>query len=66
MHNNVLQVGRAGVQATVLELESVHNLTGERLEGEEKPRTQHSQEDMEIAVLLQEICAIREERADIR
>ena len=44
-----------------MELESVH--ATDRV-GEEGPR--HTQEDMEVAVLLQEVASFREERADIR
>ena len=64
------------MQATVLELESIHSLphhttpstnnkddtTTNSREGGARDR----EEEMEIAVLLQEICAIREEKADIR
>ena len=61
-------MGRAGVQATVLELESVHatdRATSRPEDDEARPR-HHTQEDMELAVLLQEIASFREERADLR
>ena len=66
---NVVKVGRAGVQATVQELECVHGMLELEPPGStehQKVGVQHTQEELEVAVLLQEICSIREERADIR
>ncbi len=65
------------MQATVLELESIHSLasaaTTNTSNNNNKDDTaarscggRDREEEMEIAVLLQEICAIREDKADIR
>jgi hypothetical protein len=62
-----VQVGKASVMATVLELESVYCDTEERGGGGERAGSNHTQEEeMEVAVLLQELCSIKEERADLR
>ena len=53
-----VKVGRAGVQATVLELESVHGMLEPRDQELVKGGVQHTQEELEVAVLLQEICSI--------
>jgi hypothetical protein len=54
--------------ATVLELESVYCDTEERgVGGVERAGSNHTQEEeMEVAVLIQELCSIKEERADLR
>jgi hypothetical protein len=63
--------------ATVLELESVYcdntedrQRTGGGTDENDSMRSAtrrlHSQEDMEAAVLLQELCSIKEERADLK
>jgi hypothetical protein len=54
--------------ATVLELESVYCDTEERGGGVgERAGSNHTQEEeMEVAVLIQELCSIKEERADLR
>ncbi len=60
-------MGKASVMATVLELESVYCDTEERGGGGERAGSNHTQEEeMEVAVLIQELCSIKEERADLR
>ena len=58
------------MQGTVMELESVHSVedgrTGGRREEGRKDRRGSSTAELETAVLLQEMMAGREERADLR
>ncbi len=52
--------------ATLLELESVYCDIEQRGRGEAGRSGHAHQEDMEVAVLMQELCSIKEERADLR
>merc|ERR1719458_1462378 len=69
-HIGRLKVLRAQVQGTVMELESVHALMlreGEKKEKENiEERRVGSAAELETAVLVQELMAGREERADLR
>lgn len=65
----LLQVGRVQVQGTVMELESIHSVEEGRKDRREegrKDRRGSSTAELEMAVLLQEMMAGREERADLR
>ena len=66
-------MGKASVMATVLELESVYCDTEEHGGPDENTagirsatHRRHTQEEMEAAVLMQELCSIKEERADLK
>jgi len=63
-HIGHLKVGRAQVQGTVMELESWVREESEAREGEVRGSTMAA--ELEAAVLVQELMAGREERADLR
>ncbi|XP_076131509.1 colorectal mutant cancer protein-like, partial [Alosa pseudoharengus] len=58
-----LKNDRAAVQLTMLELESVHV---DPLSSELKPRTDSQRLDLENAVLMQELMAMKEEMAELK
>ncbi|XP_063067086.1 colorectal mutant cancer protein [Engraulis encrasicolus] len=58
-----LKNDRAAVQLTMLELESVHV---DPLSSEVKPRTDSQRLDLENAVLMQELMAMKEEMAELK
>ena len=68
-HISKLKVGRSQVQSTVMELESIHadkDPPPVSTLSSQDSRNGNSNADLEMAVLIQELMGMREERADLR
>jgi len=68
-HISKLKVGRSQVQSTVMELESIHadkDPPPVSTLSSQESRNGNSNADLEMAVLIQELMCMREERADLR
>ena len=61
-----LKVAKSQVQNTVMELESIHGRDDLCPPSSSSTSPHHTTADLEMAVLVQELMAMREERADLR
>ena len=65
-HISKLKMAKSQVQSTVMELESIHGREDLAPSSTLSSQDSHHNADLEMAVLIQELMGMREERADLR